>query len=347
MLALQKTEDLSGLELRDVAPPPPPGRGEIQIGIIATGICGTDLKVEEWSPGLAAMVRPALPVTLGHETIARVLVCGEGVDNLAPGNLVVINPAIACGQCAACISGDTVGCLDRQAFGLVRHGAFASRANVDSQYAFRFPDWAPAELGALIEPLTIGAYALDVAGFSAGDAVVIFGPGPIGQGAAVLAREMGAAKIVVVGCRDAHRLAAVRDMGFEDTADIGDEGGTGHLRALAGAGFDIAIDAAGSAGAINQALELLRPQGILALVGMGDTIAKVDVGLVVRNRLQLRGVSRIPPQIWPQVIERVSANPKAFEPLITHRMPLSEAMHGFALCRSGEATKVLLFPEHP
>ena len=345
MLALQKTTGGAGLELRDVPRPEAPGAGEIQIAIAATGICGTDLSIEKGSAGLAAMMRDALPVTLGHETVGRVVAIGEAVTGFAPGDAVVVNPAIACDACAACRAGDPVGCLDRQAFGLIRDGAFASVANVDAAYAYHLPDAVPLELGALVEPLSISAYALDVAGFERGNRVVVFGPGPIGQGTAVLARQMGAAEVVVVGFRDAARFATLRALGFESLIDMSEDSAAARLKSLAGTGFDIAIEAAGAAAVIDQALAVLRPQGVLAMAGMGDTSAPFDLGLVVRNRLQLRGVSRIPPRIWPGVIALLAADPRAFAPLITHRLPLSEAHQGFALCRAGVSSKVLLIPD--
>jgi threonine dehydrogenase-like Zn-dependent dehydrogenase len=291
------------------------------------------------------MMRDALPVTLGHETVGRVVAKGEAVDGFALGDAVVVNPAIACGTCAACRVGDPVGCLDRQAFGLIRDGAFASIANVDAGYAYHLPANVPLELGALVEPLSIGAYALDVAEFRRGDRVVIFGPGPIGQGAAVLARQMGAAEIVIVGFKDVARFDTLRALGFDLLIDMSEDGAMTRLKVLAGTGFDIAIEAAGAAAVIDQALAVLRPQGVLAMAGMGDTSAPFDLGLTVRNRLQLRGVSRIPPRIWPGVIDLLAADPQAFAPLITHRLPLSEAAQGFALCRSGASSKVLLIPD--
>ncbi len=344
MLALRKIDDAEGVGLCDVAAPPPPATGEVQLRIAATGICGTDLGIASWAAGYAATMRTRLPVTLGHETVGRIVALGAEVERLALGDAVVVNPAIACGACVACAEGDPVGCLDRQAFGMVRDGAFASHVNVDARYVYRLPGSVPLELGALVEPLSIGAHALAVAGFARGDRVVVFGPGPIGQGAAVLARAMGAAEVVIVGYRDTARFDTLRGLGFDRLVDQAEAGAADRLRQLAGRGFDIAIEAAGVGAVVDQALGVLRPQGVLALAGMGEATASLDLTLVVRNRLQLRGVSRIPPTIWPQVIERLARDPAAYAPLITHRLPLAQAHDGFALARSGVASKVLLIP---
>ena len=343
MLALQKVGDGAGLELRDVPRPSAPGAGEIAIRVVATGICGTDLGIQTWGAGYAAVMGKALPVTLGHETVGRVSAVGEGVPGFVEGDVVVVNPAIACGHCVACVSGDPVGCLDRQAFGMVRDGAFAAHVNVDARYAYRLPANVPVELGALAEPLSVGLHALRVAGFKAGDRVVVFGPGPIGQGVAVLARQMGAS-VAVVGYRDTARFETLRALGISALFDASEADALQRLKMLAGQGFDVAIEAAGVASVVDQALAVLRPQGVLALAGMGEPTAPVNIGLVVRNRLQIRGASRIPPDIWQEVIALLSADPEAFAPLVTHRMPLADAQEAFALARAGQASKILLIP---
>jgi threonine 3-dehydrogenase len=345
MLALQKTRDDQGLELRDVAEPPPPGPGDVRIEVAATGICGTDLGIQKWVAGYRTMMAKALPVTLGHETVGRVTALGEGVTAVAIGDVVVVNPAVACGVCTRCKAGDPVGCLDRRPVGMVMDGAFARLLNVPESYVYLLPPTVPIELGALIEPLSVGAYALDVAGFRPGDRVLVYGPGPIGQGVAVLAREMGAADVAVVGLSDAARFATLRTLGFDHLFDLSEPGAADRLVAFAGDGFDIAVEAAGVASVIDQALTLLRPLGVLAMAGMGEATGAFDVGLLVRKRLEIRGVSRIPPRIWPVVIDLMAKRPGAFAALITHRMPLSQAIEAFDLCRAGETSKVLLIPD--
>jgi threonine dehydrogenase-like Zn-dependent dehydrogenase len=344
MLALQKTRDDQGLELRDVPEPPPPGPADVRIRVAATGICGTDLGIQKWGAGYRAMMAKALPVTLGHETVGHVIAVGDGVTSVAIGDVVVVNPAVACGDCARCRAGDPVGCLDRRPVGMVMDGAFAPLLNVPESYVYRLPANIPLELGALVEPLSVAAYALDVAGFEPGQRALVYGPGPIGQGVAVLAREMGAAEVAVVGLSDAARFATLRTLGFDHLFDMSEPDAAERLSAFAGDGFDIAIEAAGVASVIDQALALLRPLGILAMAGMGAASGPLDIGLLVRKRLQVRGVSRIPPRIWPGVIALMAKRPEAFAPLITHRLPLSQAIEAFALCRAGETSKVLLIP---
>lgn len=343
MLALQKTRDDRGLELRDIPAPPPPGLGQVLIEVAATGICGSDLSIDSWGASYSAFMTKMLPVTLGHETAGTVIAVGPGAGDTKIGDRVVVNPAIACGTCAACLDDDPVGCVDRQALGMVIDGAFARQFLAPAAYLFKLPDNVPLELGALVEPLSVGAHALRVSGMKAGDRVLVFGPGPIGQGVAALARAFGAKEVALVGMNDAPRFDVLRSMGLDHLYDMAVDGDADRLKASAG--YDVVIDAAGVPSVINQGLGLLRSEGVLAVAGMSEKPAELDLLKLVKNRLQIRGVSRIPPSIWPVVIDALAADPASFAPLVTHRMKLSSALEAFEMCRKGEASKVLLIPD--
>jgi threonine dehydrogenase-like Zn-dependent dehydrogenase len=345
MLAVRKTKAGPGLELCETALPDQPGPGEILIEVAATGICGSDLHVEQWAASYQRFMSDVLPVTLGHETAGRVIAVGAGVDTPRVGDRVVVNPAVGCGACSACLAGTVDDCRNRQAIGMVKDGAFARYFLAPAAYAYVLPANVSDELGALAEPLVTSAHALVVAGMKPGLRVIVFGPGPIGQGTAVLARHMGAADVVVVGHDDAVRFETLRRLGFDRLVDVAEPGSATKLAELAGEGFDIAIEASGAPPAVDQALGTLRAWGILAIPGMPEQPAKIDILRLVKNRLQIRGVSRQPHSAWVMVLDALAADPAAFAPMITHRLPLSRALEGFALCNRREASKVLLIPD--
>jgi 2-desacetyl-2-hydroxyethyl bacteriochlorophyllide A dehydrogenase len=344
MLALRKVHAAPGVELQDVPEPRTPEPDEVLIEIAATGLCGTDLHIDEWTPGYRAFMGSALPVTIGHEASGRIVKAGARAGTLKEGDRVVINPAVACGKCASCIAGIPDDCRDRQAIGLIKDGACARYMLAPASYAYRLPDNVPTELGALAEPLTTSAHALATAEMAPGKRVIVFGPGPIGQGAAVLARQMGASDVVVVGMRDEARLQTLAGIGFRHLIDMAQSGAAQRLAEIAGDGFDIAIEAAGAPGVVDQALSLLKPWGVLALAGMPEGDASFNVLRVVRNRLQIRGVSRTPRSAWTTVLEAMAKEPDAFAPIVTHRVPLRDAMQALALCHSRQASKVLVIP---
>jgi threonine 3-dehydrogenase len=344
MLALQKTRPAAGLELRDVPLPTAPAPHEVLIEVVATGICGSDLHVEEWTPMYQSFMANALPVTIGHETAGCVIARGSAVTSVKIGDRVVINPAVPCGICPSCTEAKFDDCRNRQAVGMVCNGAFARLVLAPADFTYVIPDNVPIELGALAEPLTTSAHALATAGMSAGKRVIVFGPGPIGQGAAILARQLGASDVVVVGMNDQARFATLGALGFDRVVDMAHVDAKTTLAELAGDGFDIAIEAAGVPAVVDQALAVLAPWGILALAGMPEKPATFDVLRLVRNRLQIRGVSRTPKSAWMAVLDAMAKCPTAFAPMITHRLPLKDALYGFELCHTREASKVLLYP---
>jgi threonine 3-dehydrogenase len=344
MLALRKAHPVAGVALQDVPEPSAPAANEVLIEVGATGICGTDLHIDEWVPSFRSFMGSALPVTIGHETAGRIVQVGANVGNLKEGDRVVVNPAVACGQCTSCRSGVPDDCRDRQAIGMIKDGGCARFMLAPAQYTYLLPENVPTELGALIEPLTTSAHALATAEIAAGKRVVIFGPGPIGQGAAILARQMGAIDVAIVGMHDETRLQTLRQLGFQQLIDMSETGADLRLRTLAGDGFDIAIEAAGALPVVDQALSVLKPWGVLAMAGMPEGEARFNVMRLVRNRLQIRGVSRTPSSSWLTVLNAMSLEPQSFERIITHRLPLKDALQGLALCRSREASKVLLLP---
>jgi len=344
MLALQKILPGEGLSLVDVPEPGAPGPGEVLLEIVATGICGSDLSIDRWSPSYESFMGKCLPVTLGHETAGRVIAVGPEVDHALIGRHAVINPAVSCGKCENCRAGDTTGCNDRQAIGMVRNGAFARYCLAPAAYCHVLPEHVPVEVGALAEPLSVGAHALITGGMKAGDRVIVFGPGCVGQCAAALAKHLGASEVVVVGMNDGPRFEVLRKFGIETFVDMAQPGAAETLAAIAGDGFDLAVEAAGVASVINQALSVLRQEGVLSVAGMSEQPATIDILRIVKHRLQVRGSSRTSQAAWTLVLQALDADPQTFRHLISHRMPLDQAEAALDLCRSREASKVLLYP---
>jgi 2-desacetyl-2-hydroxyethyl bacteriochlorophyllide A dehydrogenase len=322
MLALQKIRAEQGVGLAQTADPGAPAPHELLIKIAATGICGTDLHLDHWAEGFR-FIAPLLPITLGHEFTGEVIAIGSETSGFVLGDRVVVQPALSCMQVS---------------------GGFASHVRAPAKHCLHVPASVDAELGALIEPLTTSAHAVSLAEIKPGARVVVFGPGPIGQGAAIFARKAGAVEVAVVGHGDTARFATLRKLGFDSLVDLADPDGASRLTALAGAGFDVALEASGAPPVINIGLASLRPYGTFILAGMPERQASLDVMLIVRGRHKMIGCSRAPDSAWHTVIEALVADPETFRPMITHRLPLAEALAGFELAHSKAASKVLLFP---
>jgi threonine dehydrogenase-like Zn-dependent dehydrogenase len=337
--ALRKTRAAAGLELTDIPRPELQSPDEVLVRVSATGICGSDLHVDDWTPSYA-FITPSLPVTLGHEFV--------GVAQTGPlrGRRVVVRPSVTCGLCAACLAQRHDACERRTGIGMTRDGAFAPWVRVPARNCVPVPDGLSDELAALAEPLSISMQALRVAGDVAGRRVLVMGPGTIGQGIAVLARRGGAAQVVVTGRDDAARFAALRRMGFDALADVADkplaEATAPHTR---GESFDLVFEATGVPETITEALALLRRDGIVVVTGIHARPLALDLTTLVRRQQQLRGSFRPPESDWPQALALMGEIGELMSPMVSHVLPLSQALEGFALAHGKQASKVLLRPE--
>lgn len=344
MLALRKLAPEPGLALREVPEPPAPGPGEVTIRVAAAGICGTDLHVADWTAGYAAMAS-AMPVTLGHEFMGTIAHLGAGISGLRVGDRVVVRPSVVCGHCEPCRSGRSEDCVTRRGIGIMRDGGFAALAIVPAENCLAVPDALPDALAALTEPMTVSAEAVDTAGVKPGDAVLIIGPGTIGQGAALFAEAAGAARVVVAGRDDKARLATLRELGVPDVVDTA---GSSLREALEGAGlplsYHVIIEATGVPSIVGEALDLLALRGVLAICGIHARPASIDLTALVRRHQQVRGSYRAPLATWPRVIRYLTENAGRVSKMVSAERPLIDALDAFAQARSRSASKIILRP---
>jgi threonine 3-dehydrogenase len=335
----------AGLSLSDVQPPAAAQADEVVLAVEAAGICGSDLHIEESAPSYGFMTS-ALPVTIGHEFCARVVEPARNGEGPAAGQRVVVRPSVACNACAACMSGAEDDCTHRTGIGVRRDGAFAARVVAPARNCLVVPPGVSPTLAALAEPLSVGLQAVLRAGVERGQRVLVIGPGTIGQAAALFAREAGAVEVAIAGRDDGPRLSVLRRMGFDLLVDTAAHG---NLRAALEAtgqplAYDAIIEASGAAPMVAQGLDVLRPGGVLCACGIPGAPVAVDLAALVRRNHQIRGSYRAPAAQWPKVLAFVAAHPEWLEPMVTHRLPLSQALEGFALSRSRQASKVMLMP---
>lgn len=339
MKALRKTAAAAGVELAEVAMPTIDSPDDVLVKVSATGICGSDLHVDDWTPSYA-FITASLPVTLGHEFV--------GVAQIGPlaGRRVVVRPSVTCGRCAPCLRGHHDGCENRTGIGMTRNGAFAPWVRVPARNCVPVPPNLSDELAALAEPLSISMQALRVAGDVAGQRVLVMGPGTIGQGIAVLARRAGAAQVVVSGFDDAARFEALERMGFDALVDVSKQTlSAGTATFTGGTPFDIVFEATGVPETINESLALLRRNGIVVVTGIHARPLALDLTSLVRRQQQLRGSFRPPESDWPEALALMGELGDVMAPMVSHVLPLSRALEGFALAHGKQASKVLLRPE--
>lgn len=340
MQALRKIEPILGARLEacsfmDKALP-----GEVIVRVSAAGICGSDVHAYNWDSGYGFM-EPYLPLTLGHEFAGVIIKTGADVTGIKEGDRVVCWPTITCGACVQCQAGRPIYCVNRCIIGLHRDGGFASFVRMPPANALRLPDGLPLEIAALAEPLSVAINAVDVSELAENDRVIVLGPGMIGLGIALIAQARGA-QVMLAGYGDTHRLALAQQMGVSSCIDIQTQD---LADAVADFGLpDIIFEATGQASSIESGLALLRPGGVLAVVGIHGKPATIDLNQLVRGKKQLRGCHDTTPRAFAEAISRLAEAPALYGQLITHRMPIEDFATGFERANAREALKVMLYP---
>lgn len=338
MLALQKIRPEAGLEFRETEKPLTPPAGEVLIRVHATGICGTDLHIAEWTPGYEGMEK-AMPVTLGHEFAGVVEALGTGVSQDLLGRRVTVRPSTVCHRCEACLASDEDNCTARRGIGIGRDGAFASYLCAPAENCHILPDSLGLDVAALTEPMTVCAEAVATAEVREGQTILVIGPGFIGQGIAVLARARGAT-VVIAGRDDAARLDRLRDLGFSHLIDSARQPLEEALVALGP--FDAIIEAAGVPALVGATLPFLKKRGIFTVVGIHPRPAEIDLTRLVRLHQQIRGSYRASPPVWDETIAFLNTHQDMLRQLISHRFSLADALAGFHLAHERKASKVLV-----
>ena len=188
---------------------PEPGPREVLVEITAVGVCGSD--VHYYEHGRIGPYVVEAPLVLGHESAGQRGRARRGRDaSTRSATASTLEPGVPCGRCRECRAGRYNLCADVVFFATPPvDGAFAEFVPIHEDFAFALPDELSDEEGALMEPLSVGVWACQKAGVSAGDRVLVTGAGPIGQLAMQCARAFGATEVTVSDVNP-HRLELAR-----------------------------------------------------------------------------------------------------------------------------------------
>jgi alcohol dehydrogenase len=332
------------LGVDEVADPAIVEPGDAIVAVRATAICGADLfPFHGLTPGFEA------GTIMGHEFAGEVVEAGSGVTSLRPGDRVINTSMISDGTCPSCRAGRVTQCAGRSLFGysgvyprldggqaeLVRvpHADRALRKlpdEVSDEAAVFLADNLPTAYGAVVH-----------AGVREGDTVVVVGCGPVGLMSILCARGLAGRLIAVDGVPVRRELAerlGAEAVAPEDALDV-------VAAATGGLGADVVVEAAGSPAAIDASLRLARGRGVVSVVGAHfEPDYPLDNGLMFERELTLRFSIGDPTADGPALLERIAAGELDPVAVVTHRLPLADAVEAYRLFDTREATKVVLHP---
>lgn len=323
------------LELREF-PDPTPGPGEVVLAIKASGMCGSDLHAYRAIGGAAAIgIRGSgAPVIAGHEPCGVVAAVGPGVSeaHARVGQRVMNHHYKGCGVCHHCRTGWSQMCLEGAVvYGVTGHGGHAPWMNVPASTLVPLPDELSFEAGAAIACGTGTAFgALRRLHLSGRDTMAIFGQGPVGLSATLLAKAMGA-RVLALDIRP-ERLALSQGFGTDVTIDPTTDDPVTAIKALThGEGTDLALDCTGTPAARAAAVRSTRAWGTVCFVGEGQTVT-LDVSPdMIRKQLTILASWTFSLVGQAECARFIADRHLPVDRLFTHRFTLDQAEEAYRL----------------
>ncbi|MCC6627005.1 MAG: Zn-dependent alcohol dehydrogenase [Chloroflexi bacterium] len=330
----------------------PPGPGEVQVKLAASGVCHSDL--HHWKREMGSV----LPLVLGHEGAGVVEAVGPGVTRVRPGDPVVIAFGSRCGQCWYCVRGMVHLCTpatppvthlrrgDTAIQQFLNVGSFAERTIVPATNVVPLPPEMPLDSAALVAcgvATGVGA-VLNTARVPAGADVLVIGAGGVGLNVIQGARIAGAARIIAAD-RLANKLALARDFGATDTIDATREDVVARAQALTGGrGVDYAFEVIGLPETVRLAYDATRKGGVAVVVGVGapDADMALPVLSLTRTARSIIGCTygSIQPQAdFPRLVDLYRLGKLRLDELISRRFTLDQINDAFHALEAGEVAR--------
>ncbi len=331
----------STVEFREV-PIPKPGHGQVIVKTKASTICGSDIRAI-YREHLGKGPEGYQNVIAGHEPCGQIVEVGEGMRRFKKGDRVIVYHISGCGVCYDCRQGYMISCTSelRAAYGWQRDGGMAPYILCDEKDLVLLPDELTYADGAQVACGFGTVYeAIEKVGVSGNDAVLVVGLGPVGMATLMLAKAMGATKLIGIETNEERielcKELGILDHGFTPSATVVEE-----IKALTGGhGVERAFDCSANDQGRATAVRATRKWGKIAFVGEGGSVTFNPSEDMLHDQKTIYG-SWVT-SIWKmedlvEHLVRWNIHP---EDLITHRFSLDDADKAYELMASGKCGKV-------
>ena len=342
-----------------------PGEDEVLVEVAAAGLCHSDLSVID-----GARPRPT-PMAIGHEAAGVVSEVGKGVDDLKPGDHVVMIFVPACGHCIPCAEGRPALCepgAKANAEGALLSGArrlskggqpvnhhmgvaaFSERTVVSRRSLVKIDPALPLEEAALFgcAVMTGVGAVVNTGRVQAGQSVAVIGLGGVGFNSLLAALMVGAERVVAIDLLDS-KLDLARQLGATDAFNAGSEDCAEQVKEATGGGVDFAFEMAGSVPALDLAYRITKRGGSTITAGLAHPEKKLElqaVSLVAEERT-LKGSyigSCVPQRDIPRYIGLFNRGRLPVDRLMSERLSFDQLNAGFDRLAEGNTVRQLLIP---
>ncbi|WP_066454864.1 zinc-binding alcohol dehydrogenase family protein [Anaerotruncus rubiinfantis] len=300
-------------------PKPEPKQGEALLKVHMAGICGSDIGAFRGANSLVSY-----PRVIGHEIAGEILsIPQDNKKGLKPGDKVIVDPYLYCGECYPCSIGRTNCCTSLRVLGVHIEGGMAEYFTHPADMLVKVPDDMEWELIPLAEPLTIALHGLHRAQLKAGEHIAISGAGPIGLLAAMGALHYGAEPILIDLVEE--RLQMARELGVRCTVNLAKENLEEKIEEYTnGRMAQVAMEASGAKPAILNAFNIVANAGRVILTGWPKDATEIDTGLFTRKELDVRG-ARTSAGEFEEAVELIYTGKVDARGILTKVISLEEA----------------------
>lgn len=304
---------------------------EVKIRIVTVGVCGSD--IHYFAKGKIGSQVVEYPFSVGHECSGVIVETGLNVTRVKVGDLVVIDPSVHCGECDQCKSGRPHTCRNNRFLGCPGQidGCLGDYLVMPEFTCFPVTDILDPVEAALIEPLSIGVYAVNLSQISdVNVSVAVFGSGPIGLSILMKLLADGITNVGVIEPLQ-YRLDRAIEIGAKYGINPKNEDVQKSIQQRETLLIDVVFEASGEQEAVDNALEILKPGGKLVLVGIPPQAQYVfNMDLMRRKEITVINVRRQNHSV-EEAIELVSSGKVKVKKMVTHHFPFTETAKTFEM----------------
>ncbi len=335
---------------KDVPDPKITHPTDVIVKIDTTTICGTDLHILK---GDVPAVTPGR--ILGHEGVGTITEIGDAVTTLKVGDQVILACISACGKCSFCKQGVYSHCLGEEGasgigwiFGHLIDGTQAEYVRVPyaENSVYPLPQGVNTQMGTLLSDILPTGHEIGVqyGAVKAGDVVAVVGAGPVGLASIATAALYGPSRVIAIDL-DSNRVEQAKKFGATDGVVSSAADWKEQVLALSeGLGVDVAIEAVGVPQTFEMCLDIVRPAGHVANVGVHGKAVEFDLqNLWISNIVISMGL--VNTDTLGTLLKLVAQGKIPAEHFISHTFALGDIMEAydvFARAAESKALKVML-----
>lgn len=333
-----------GVIVKDVSAPYPKD-DEIVVRMKVCGLCGSDLEKTTISYGMGS-------TRLGHEPVGEIAKVGDNITGFKEMERVFTHHHVPCYSCYYCSHNAETMCDSYQLNNLEPCGLseefLVSSMHIQRGGVLKLPTSVTDEEASLIEPLACCIRALNKCDLKGIDDIVIMGAGPVGIMNALLARDAGVKRVILIDPNE-FRLEFGKRMGFEVLHPINDEEKTRSIKdVLSGRGADLVVVATGNQNAFIQSLKMLRKGGSIVLFGVParSSFVNIDLSFLYANEISILSSYAATEVETNRALKLLADRRLNFGSLITHQFNLENAGSAFRCAHDAvDAMKVVIVNE--